>query len=367
MIDLGTLSIRDGDAVVEARRKVALVASALALDPISASCVAAGISEIARRLLDAQAQFDLGAAIRTRPPRSILDLSFTAVSLRAEESGVRELFDSVNRTTRKGAAVLVCQKELPIRTPDLTPELVERLRRLLRQRSRDELMRDMRAMNEELTVKNLQLEDFAFSTAHTLKTDWLGVGYLVEELGDVMQDDGLVQGNEAHALMSEVQARVSRGARTVDELLAYATLGTGVQKTPQSILAVVTSVVNRTGDPRLRIDPAFKDAVVPLDEAKFAMVLREVIDNALAYGLGKPIDIQCDGKALRIRDHGRGIPGELLVEIFGLFRRAAADSTGSGVGLAIAKQIIAAHGYRIWAESRGEGHGSTFVIDFSQV
>ena len=365
MIDLGTLSIRDIHAVMEARRKVAHLASALALDPMSASCVAAGISEVARRLLAEQDQFDLGAALRPRPPRCILDLSFTAVSLRAEASGVRELFDSVKRKTRKGAAVLVCEKEVPIHTPNLTPELVEHLRRLLRQRSRDELMQDMRAMNEELTAKNLQLEDFAFSTAHTLKTDWLGVGYLIEELTDVMEADGVAEGTEVPGLMSDAKARVSRGARTVDELLAYATVGTDVKKRTQSVLAVVTSVVSRAADPRLRIDPEFKDAVRPLDEVKFAVVLREILDNALAYGLGRPVDIRCDGKALRIRDHGRGIPGELLVEIFGLFRRAAADSTGSGVGLAIAKQIIAAHGYRIWAESRGEGHGSTFVIDFS--
>ncbi|MDI3291228.1 HAMP domain-containing sensor histidine kinase [Polyangium sp. 15x6] len=365
MIDLGTLSIRDSDAVMEARRKVAQVASSLALDPISASCVASGVSEIARRLLAAQAQTDLGAAIRPRPPRSILDLSFTAVSLRAEESGVLELFDSVKRKARKGAAVLVCEKELPIRTQDLTPDFVERLRRLLRRRSRDELMREMRAMNEELTAKNLQLEDFAFSTAHTLKTDWLGVSYLLEELADIMETDGFDHETERHSVMGEIKLRVSRGARTVDELLAYATVGTGVQKKPQSILAVVTNVVDRTANPRLRIDPEFKDAVLPIDEAKFATVLREIINNAIAYGLGSPVDIQCDGKALRIRDRGRGIPGELLVEIFGLFRRAAADSTGSGIGLAIAKQIIAAHGYRISAESEGEGHGSTFVIDFS--
>jgi two-component system sensor histidine kinase VicK len=118
-------------------------------------------------------------------------------------------------------------------------------------------------------------------------------------------------------------------------------------------------------DPRLSIDPDFKDAVWPLDKAKFSIALQEIIANALAYGRGKPVEILFNGEELRIRDHGRGIPKDSLIEIFGLFRRATTESTGAGIGLAITKQIVFAHGYRIWAQSAGDDQGSTFIIDFT--
>jgi signal transduction histidine kinase len=367
MIDLGTLSIRNGNAVVEARRKLARVATALALDAIGSTCVATGVSEVTRRVLSVQEHFELGVAIRTEPPRSTLVLYFACVSLRPEESGVMELFDSVKLFSRLGKRLIICTKDVPLHTRHLTPEFVEYERRLLHERSRDELIQEMHTINEELKAKNVQLEDFTFSSAHTLKTDWLGVGYLVEELVEVMESDGFVKGTEAYELMSEIRLRVGRGARTVDDLLAYSTLGTGVERTPQSILDVVKNAVTSAANPRLCIDPDFKDVVLPLDAVKFAMALEQILNNAITYGLGRSVDIQCDGHELRIRDHGRGIPKESLVEIFGLFRRNAVDSTGSGIGLAIAKQVVAAHGYRIWAESEGVGHGSTFVLQFSQM
>lgn len=366
MIDLGTLTIRDVKSFVEARRKLSLVTAALALDSIDAACVVTGLSEIGRRLLATQPHFDVNLGIHTNPPRVTLHLAFTATSLSPEEIGVTELFESVKRMDDQGRRIIVCAKALPIYTQQLTAPFIEQQRRMIRQKSRDELMHDMRAMNEDLTAKNLQLEDFAFSTAHTLKTDWLGVGYLVEELLEVLEADGVVEGTEAHELMTEIKTRVGRGARTVDELLAYSTLGNGIERTPQSLRAVVIETVTKVGNALLVVDPEFKDLTLPLDVMKFGKALREVLNNAIVFGLGRPVAIECDGRALRIRDQGRGIPKDSLVEIFGLFRRAATDGTGSGIGLAIAKQVIAAHGYRIWAESAGVGQGSTFVISFSE-
>jgi PAS domain S-box-containing protein len=67
-----------------------------------------------------------------------------------------------------------------------------------------------------------------------------------------------------------------------------------------------------------------------------------------------------------VQDQGRGIPREKVVSIFERFRQVdASDSRkkgGTGLGLAICRSIVQQHGGRIWAESEGEGLGSTFFF-----
>ena len=66
---------------------------------------------------------------------------------------------------------------------------------------------------------------------------------------------------------------------------------------------------------------------------------------------------------LSVIDHGIGIPAEQLARVFDRFYRVGgtADAVaGQGLGLSICKEIVTAHGGRIWADSEGQGRGSTF-------
>jgi signal transduction histidine kinase len=64
-----------------------------------------------------------------------------------------------------------------------------------------------------------------------------------------------------------------------------------------------------------------------------------------------------------VSDTGPGIPPEYHQEIFSEFLRLqqTSDSHGMGLGLAIARRLIEAHGGKIWVESEA-GHGSTFCL-----
>jgi signal transduction histidine kinase len=72
------------------------------------------------------------------------------------------------------------------------------------------------------------------------------------------------------------------------------------------------------------------------------------------------------GVVLSVADTGEGIPAEHLAHVFERFYRVdtARDRThgGSGIGLAIAKALVQAHGGQLTATSLGPGHGSTFRI-----
>ncbi len=108
------------------------------------------------------------------------------------------------------------------------------------------------------------------------------------------------------------------------------------------------------------------------DEDRLAQVLTNLIGNAVQYTpKGGKITIstkRSDGEIqISIRDTGNGIPPEHLGHIFNRFYRVDKSRSrqgggGSGIGLTIAHALVEAHGGRIWAESAGEGQGSTFTF-----
>lgn len=107
------------------------------------------------------------------------------------------------------------------------------------------------------------------------------------------------------------------------------------------------------------------------DPDRLGQVLRNLLSNAIKYSPdGGDILVRVEptiGAALvSIRDHGIGIDPTALPRLFDRFYRATPKETsvrGLGLGLFITRELIEAHGGRIWAESEGEGHGSVFFID----
>ena len=100
-------------------------------------------------------------------------------------------------------------------------------------------------------------------------------------------------------------------------------------------------------------------------------VLQNLINNALQHTPANgqiTVSIQpaSSGVEIRIQDSGTGIDPEHLPHVFDRFYRAdpARDrqSGGAGLGLAIARAIIEAHGGKIKAASAGKDRGSTFIV-----
>jgi signal transduction histidine kinase len=108
--------------------------------------------------------------------------------------------------------------------------------------------------------------------------------------------------------------------------------------------------------------------LVAIGEARFAQILDNLISNAMKYSrTATPIAVTIsaeDGEArVSVADQGIGIPPEDLGRVFDRFYRVGGTAgavAGQGLGLSICKEIVTAHGGRIWAESEGQGRGSTF-------
>lgn len=98
-----------------------------------------------------------------------------------------------------------------------------------------------------------------------------------------------------------------------------------------------------------------------------------LLDNAIKYS-GERVDVRLrlnlpDEKrvVLSVRDHGVGIPPDDMKRIFKRFyrvtHRSLAHVKGTGLGLFIVKSIALKHGGRVFAESAGEGHGTTVTLE----
>jgi two-component system sensor histidine kinase KdpD len=126
-----------------------------------------------------------------------------------------------------------------------------------------------------------------------------------------------------------------------------------------------------TRDHRIEVEIESELPSARIDASLIAEVLYSLIDNAAKYSpAGSRIKISArrsDGEMIMIavEDEGRGIPANLRERVFDKFFRATAEGAASlgrpkglGMGLAIARGIVEAHGGRIWVESGTGGVGA---------
>ena len=120
---------------------------------------------------------------------------------------------------------------------------------------------------------------------------------------------------------------------------------------------------------RISVYPEAPHFVGHWDPASLRQVLTNLIDNAVKYTPGGPIEVRIRRRAtevwVSVSDRGPGIPPEKQARLFEPFARPAAEEgrqgKGLGLGLYICRGIVEAHGGRIWVESE-VGVGSTFTF-----
>ncbi|MEP7270269.1 MAG: HAMP domain-containing sensor histidine kinase [Acidobacteriota bacterium] len=123
--------------------------------------------------------------------------------------------------------------------------------------------------------------------------------------------------------------------------------------------------------------PVGERALVAGDPDELRAAVSNLIDNAIKYSETE-ISVLVELAALnqrqltiRVTDRGIGIPPEQLKRVFGRFYRVprlvSGRVKGTGLGLFIVRAVIRKHGGRVFAESQGEGHGSTFTVELPRL
>lgn len=219
-----------------------------------------------------------------------------------------------------------------------------------------------------------QKTDFVSNVSHELKTPLTSIRMFSELLAE-----GRVTGPEKQRqFLQIITAETARLTRLINNVLDFARMERGEKKYQFAPcdLAELARETAETVRPLLE-KSGFKLTVGSLpatinvrgDRDALAQVLVNLLSNAEKYSRDrKEIDIQMSGGAMaevRVLDRGPGVPRGCEEKIFGQFFRAddslASGIQGSGLGLALARQIARTHGGDVTYEPR-EGGGSCFVL-----
>jgi two-component system sensor histidine kinase SenX3 len=231
--------------------------------------------------------------------------------------------------------------------------------------------------------RNEQHDAFINAVTHELKTPLASIRLYLETLKTRDVDEK--QRAEFYDIML---ADSDRLLRTVEQVLRAGRTGMKRRRIANSVINVTDVVRESLELTRLRYgltdghltyfeSPEAHDAKVSGDVDELRSAFSNLLDNAVKYSddeVQVSVSVSAiDEKriAVRVSDKGIGIPSAQLKRIFKRFYRVPgkfmARAKGTGLGLFIVESVVSKHGGRVFAESNGLGHGSTFTVQLPRV
>lgn len=253
---------------------------------------------------------------------------------------------------------------------------------ILKQDEEEGIILIIRDLSESKELEKLRRLDklkseFISLVSHELKTPLTAIKGLVELF---LSDTESVSSETAKTYLSLMNEEVDHLTQLINELLDFSKLETNklyLELEEFNISEIIDKAVSmfekELKERGLTLYKEYTDSVPPIkgDKSKLLRVLINLIDNAIKYiGNGKRIWIRVKPENEKsvivcVEDEGIGIPRESLPYIFDKFYRVENDHIhkvrGLGLGLSIVKQVIEAHGGKVWVESE-VGKGSKFFF-----
>jgi histidine kinase len=226
-------------------------------------------------------------------------------------------------------------------------------------------------MADKLEKTETMRRELIGDVTHELRTPLTAVkGYLEGLMDGVLPADP--------ETYQQIHSEIDRLQRLVNDLQELSRVEAGafqLRLTPVSTASLVERIQSTLGRQfedkdiqlEIKVEPNLPNVLV--DSDRIIQVLTNLVGNALQYTpSGGKVTLlvrrERSEVLFSVKDTGIGISAEQIPFIFNRFYRSDKSRTrasgGSGIGLTIAKALVQAHHGKIWAESNGEGKGSTF-------
>jgi signal transduction histidine kinase len=225
-----------------------------------------------------------------------------------------------------------------------------------------------KTMQLALRQANSNLEEFTYAASHDLKSPLRGIADLIDWIAEDLGDGAAPQ---VIKNLGRVRDRIGRLDRVIDDLLAYAHAGIAftdaVPVEAATLVAGILEILPRP--PGFRISVQINALPFVTNKVPLESVLRNLIDNAIKHHdrstgqIGVKVEDVGRYCVFSISDDGPGIPPTSQERVFRIFQTLAGGTQRhSGIGLALAKRLVEAHGGWLKLESVAEVRGTTFHV-----
>lgn len=235
-----------------------------------------------------------------------------------------------------------------------------------------ELEKRVKERTEQLLESNRELEAFAYSVSHDLRTPLrhlIGFSEILESEVSGKSDPQIIR------LSETIKSSAQRMSRLIDELLSYSRLGrTNLKTSLLSLNTLIEEVIHEAHDITKNRDIKWKLSKLPeikADPILIKLVLQNLINNSIKFTSKKReavIEVNYSEEnenkfTFYIRDNGAGFNMEYASKLFGVFQRLhnTEEFEGTGIGLATVNRIIKRHNGMVWAKGEVD-EGATFYF-----
>ncbi len=238
-----------------------------------------------------------------------------------------------------------------------------------------ELEERVRVRTRQLARANRELESFAYSVSHDLRSPLNTIHGFSQLLAKIEAENISDKGKH---YLQRIGAGVMQMGELIEGLLTLAQLSRDELKQETVDLSALARLITqqlREREPRRVAEVRVQEALRAQGDPRLLLsVLQKLLDNAWKFTGKIPsarIEVGCapdagDKCAFFVRDNGAGFDPAFSHKLFGTFERlhSPGDFPGTGIGLATVKRVVERHGGRVWAEGR-VSEGATFYFTLS--
>lgn len=259
--------------------------------------------------------------------------------------------------------------------------LIKSVRQEVKQRERLEILtKELEVANEKLKGLDKLKTEFVSLASHQLRSPLTAIkGYT----SMLLQGDYGEINPQAKDAVERILESSSNLTLVVEDLLNVSKIESGGMKYVmekfdfgeliRDTVKDLSITAEKKGLKLIYNIPDDKKYFVNGDKEKLRQVLVNIIDNGMKYTKEGQIEVnlrlEIDKVILSIKDTGVGISPDIIKTLFKKFSRgdrAELNTSGSGLGLYLVREIIDAHKGRVWVESEGLGKGSTFFVELNE-